>query len=86
MENRSARSSCISSTDKDEEGKNFQREVPPSQEGLAHECKRCKVKPQKAFRTTTPPDTHWLGDWLGLGVNLNASEKKNLLSTLGIKP
>jgi hypothetical protein len=34
------------------------------------------VKPQKAFRTTLPPDTHRWGDWLGLRVNLNASEKK----------
>jgi len=56
MENRSARSSCISNSDKDEEGKTFQRE------GLPHECKHCKVKPQKAFRIT-PPDTHWWGDW-----------------------
>jgi hypothetical protein len=28
MENRSARSSCISNSDKDEEEKNFQMEVP----------------------------------------------------------
>jgi len=33
---------------------------PPSQEGLAHQCKHCKVKPQKAFRT--PPDTHPWGN------------------------
>jgi hypothetical protein len=33
------------------------KKFPPPQEGLAHECKR-KVKPQKAFRTTPPPDTH----------------------------
>jgi hypothetical protein len=49
---------------------------PPSQEGLARECKRCKVKPQRTLRTTPPPDTHRRGDLLGLRVNLNASEKK----------
>jgi hypothetical protein len=31
---------------------------PPSQEGLAHEFKWCKVKPQKVFGTTLPPGTH----------------------------
>jgi hypothetical protein len=34
------------------------------------------VKPQKAFRRTLPPGTHQWGDWLGLKVTLNASEKK----------
>jgi hypothetical protein len=54
MENSGVRSSCVSNSEKDEKGIINRGKFPSSQKELAHECKLCKVKPQKSFSATLP--------------------------------